>query len=103
MITSGPPRSFDDAAQLPPALDEARHRLRREAVSPCVSPQPGRPASSGSVTDHSQGLGLPCGPGFSLSSRTRPMMRSSARATPSVSGSHSGKVRRQVMAGSSHR
>ena len=70
-----------------------------ESVSPEALPQPGRPASSGSVTDHSHGFGAPCGPGFSLNRRTLPMMRPSTSATPSVPGGHSGKVRRHVMLG----
>ena len=53
-----PARLFDDAAQLLPALDRARHSCRREVVSPDALLQPGLPASSGSVTDHSHGLRL---------------------------------------------
>jgi hypothetical protein len=51
----------------------------REAVSPCVLPHPGRPASSGSVTDHPHGLGSR---GTSDIIRTRPMIRPSMMATP---------------------
>ena len=48
-----PARSFDDAAQLLPALSlPARGRL------PDALLQPGLPASSGSVTDHGHGLRL---------------------------------------------
>ena len=63
---------------------------RREGISPFVSAQPGRPASSGSVTLHDQGFGSP---GRSVMCCTRPITRPSKIATPSVPGSLSGKVR----------
>jgi hypothetical protein len=61
---------------------------RREGISPCVLAQPGRPASSGSVMVHSQGLGSR---GAVVMCRTPPMMRPSKRATPSVPGSEPGR------------
>ncbi len=48
---------------------------------------------SGSVTAHSHGLPARCS-----SWRTRPMVRPSTMATPSVPGAESGKVRRHVTA-----
>ena len=86
--------SGGDAAQLLPAFDQAVHGLpARGHFAARVGP-PGRPARSGSVTLHDHGFGS-CGP--SAKSRTRPMMRPSNSATPSVPGALSGKVRRHVM------
>ena len=81
-----------DAAQFLPALEQASHGLSaRGHFALRVGAQPGRPASSGSVTLHD------------LIGRVRLMAElprdpkpvgPSKRATPSVPGSESGKVRR---------
>jgi hypothetical protein len=68
----------------------------REGISPLVFAQPGRPASSGSVTLHDHFGSL----GRLVMCCTRPITRPSKMATPSLPDALSGKVRRQVMLGS---